>query len=173
MRNNISVPSFFRTQPVLDGKVQHGCRVFRGVSRFACAAVLLVLLGGCDFVYDLFGMPNTKKEEGQAVAEAKAIGGACRQSGRSLEDCYVLNPEAHKADVYQGWKEMNDYMLANGLEIVPSKLSQPVEESAFHPLTIIPSAGQATEPDAAVSVNIPAESITIVPQTQGGANVPK
>lgn len=87
--------------------------------------LLLLALSGCEPVATLLDLPDPKKEAELAEAEGKAIGGACRQSGRPLEDCYQLNPKAKKAAIYSGWREMNDYMMQNNLETVPSQLSQP------------------------------------------------
>lgn len=85
------------------------------------------LLGGCDQFKELLDLPNTEKDEAAAEAEAGAIGSACRQAGRSLEDCYLLNPDSRKSSVFTGWKEMNDYMQSNELPVVPSKMLQPGE----------------------------------------------
>lgn len=96
---------------------------------FKTRLLLLVfpLLTGCEFLYELLEIPDPKKEAAAIEAEGKAIGGACRHAGRSLEDCYVLNPAAQKAAVFTGWREMNDYMLLNNMAEVPSKLPQPGE----------------------------------------------
>ncbi len=88
---------------------------------------LFPLLAGCDFLYDLLEIPDPQKEAVAREAEGRAIGSACRHSGRSLEDCYQLNPAAQKAAIFEGWREMNDYMLMNEMEIVPSKIPQPGE----------------------------------------------
>ncbi|WP_211243484.1 hypothetical protein [Chitiniphilus eburneus] len=61
----------------------------------------------------------------------KAIGAACRHSGRALEDCYRRNPRVAKADIFDGWKEMNEYMQQKKLDIVPpppDPVVQPREE---------------------------------------------
>ncbi len=77
-----------------------------------CAAVT----GGCEQL----GIPDPAKVSGQAEAEGKAIGSACRHAGRAIEDCYTLNITASKAAVFAGWKEMNDYMAENKItEVVP------------------------------------------------------
>lgn len=90
--------------------------------------LLFPLLGGCDQFRDLLDLPpDPEKQAAAAEQEARAIGGACRQAGRSLEDCYMLNSEASKALIFAGWKEMNDYMQANELEVVPSKILHPGE----------------------------------------------
>lgn len=73
-----------------------------------------LLLAGCDQVKERAGFPDPVRME----AEGKAIGGACRHAGRGLEDCYRLNPEAPKAAVYAGWKEMNEYMGKNNMAAV-------------------------------------------------------
>ncbi len=88
--------------------------------------LLLPLLGGCEQIGELLDLPDPKKEAAHAEAEGRAIGGACRHAGRSLEDCYALNASAQKAWVFAGWKDMNDYMMANKIEVVPSKLPQTV-----------------------------------------------
>lgn len=84
--------------------------------------LLMTLLAGCEQVSDLLELPDPRKDEAKAVAEGKAIGGACRHSGRSLEDCYVLNAKSQKAAIFAGWREMNDYMMQNGMTTVPSQL---------------------------------------------------
>jgi len=83
---------------------------------------LLPALGGCDMLADLLELPNPAREAAAKEAEGRAIGGACRHSGRSLEDCYTLNTAADKAAVFAGWRDMNDYMMEHKLDIVPSKL---------------------------------------------------
>ena len=86
-------------------------------------AVLLLasLLAGCDPLYELLELPNPK-EDAQKESDARAIGAACRYSGRSLEDCYTLNPDYSKTEIYVGWREMNGYMTENEIEPVPSLL---------------------------------------------------
>lgn len=84
--------------------------------------VLLPLLAGCEQVASQLGLPDPQKEAAALEAEGKAIGSACRHSGRALEDCYVLNPSALKAAVFAGWRDMNDYMTQNKLDVVPSQL---------------------------------------------------
>lgn len=74
----------------------------------ACAA----LLSGCDQL----GIEDPAKVAAAKEAEGKAIGGACRNALRAIEDCYALNPKAQKAAVYDGWREMDEYMRENKLE---------------------------------------------------------
>jgi len=78
--------------------------------------VVLPLLSACDRLADTLEMPNPARE----AADAEAIGSACRQTGRSIEDCYALNPDSRKADIFSGWKSMNEYMMERNLKDVPS-----------------------------------------------------
>ena len=75
---------------------------------------LAVALGGCEIP----GMDDSEKIAAAKEAEGKAIGGACRHSGRALEDCYVMNPKALKAAVYTGWRDMDAYMRENKIDAV-------------------------------------------------------
>lgn len=83
---------------------------------------LLPVLSGCDMLADLLELPNPARQAAAKEAEGRAIGGACRHAGRSLEDCFTLNTAADKAAVFAGWRDMNDYMMEHKLDIVPSKL---------------------------------------------------
>lgn len=85
---------------------------------------LILLLSGCDQLKERAGIHDPVKME----AEGKAIGGACRHAGRGLEDCYRLNPQADKAAIYAGWKEMNEYMAKNNMLAVEPTI--PVEPPA-------------------------------------------
>jgi len=58
---------------------------------------------------------NAKKE-----AEARAIGSACRYAIRGIEDCFATNNKAGKAAVFEGWKEMDQYMRDNQLVGMPA-----------------------------------------------------
>lgn len=79
----------------------------------------LLTLAGCDQL----GIESATQMAERKTAEGKAIGGACRQGGRGIEDCYVLNKKADKAAVYAGWREMDDYMRENKLEAMEPTLS--------------------------------------------------
>lgn len=74
------------------------------------AVICLTLLTACEQL----GLDDTRAVE----AEGKAVGAACRHAGRALEDCYQFNPKAPKAAVFAGWKEMNDYMTEQKLEVI-------------------------------------------------------
>ena len=96
------------------------------IARLLLLAMALTL-GGCDLINTLMADPKAA----QRVADSKAIGSACRYGLRSIEDCYALNEKASKAYMFEGWKEMDQYMRENKIDGVVSKAekpSQPVEE---------------------------------------------
>jgi hypothetical protein len=90
-------------------------------------ALLLIaplLLAACDQL----GIETPLIMEQKRVAEGKALGGSCRQSGRALEDCYQINPKFPKAAIFDGWKDMDSYMRDNKLEnIAPEFPMKPPE----------------------------------------------
>lgn len=81
-----------------------------------------VLLGACDQISQELGLDAAQRKEMKADAEGKAVGSACRQSGRAIEDCYSLYRWLPKASIFSGWREMNDYMQANNISVVEPKL---------------------------------------------------
>ena len=86
----------------------------------ACVGLsALVLLCGCDRL----GISDPVKDAANKEADARATGSACRHAGRAIEDCYAINPDASRAAVYAGWKEMNDYMRENKIEVVKPELA--------------------------------------------------
>ncbi|AWI81837.1 MAG: hypothetical protein CVU19_13145 [Betaproteobacteria bacterium HGW-Betaproteobacteria-13] len=115
--------------------------------RFLILLALIPLTTGCDQLIELLELPNPAKEAALAEAEGQAIGSACRHAGRSLEDCYILNPSAQKAAVFAGWRSMNDYMMENKLEVVPSQL-QTKATTAPEPAAAAPAGTPASAPPA-------------------------
>jgi hypothetical protein len=83
--------------------------------------LLLAPLSGCD----VLGIETATVVAAKREAEGKAIGGACRHAGRAIEDCYTLNRKADKGAVFNGWREMNDYMRENKIEEVAPNLPPP------------------------------------------------
>lgn len=79
---------------------------------------LLLLLVACEQL----GIPDPAKDAAAKEADGRAIGAACRHAGRALEDCYTLNPGGHKAAIFAGWRDMNDYMAENKIEVVKPDL---------------------------------------------------
>jgi hypothetical protein len=96
------------------------------LTRQILAVSLAVLLGGCE----LLGMEDPLKIAAAKEAEGKAVGGACRHSGRALEDCYLMNGKALKSAIYAGWRDMDAYMRENKIEdIVPDLVDAPGAKS--------------------------------------------
>lgn len=85
-----------------------------------------LLLAGCEQL----GIEDPAKIEAAREAEGRAVGGACRHSGRSLEDCYKLNAKASKAAIYAGWRDMDAYMRENNIAVVPSGNATPKKAPA-------------------------------------------
>lgn len=87
----------------------------------------LLLLTGCDQLKDRLGLDDMARQE----ADGKAVGAACRNAGQGLEDCYRLNPDTGKAAIYAGWKEMNEYMIKNNMQIIPPMSTRKTESAAM------------------------------------------
>ena len=79
--------------------------------RLLLIPALALLLAACD-IPGLGPDPRIAMRE----AEGKAIGGACRYAIRGIEECYQLNPKALKTAVFEGWREMDQYMRENKIE---------------------------------------------------------
>lgn len=88
--------------------------------------ILAILgLGACDQVGQKLGLEDPAKKEAKTEQEAKAVGSACRQSGRAIEDCYAIYSWLPKAGIYTGWREMDEYMRENKLETIAPQLPPP------------------------------------------------
>lgn len=97
---------------------------------FATLTALAVFLAGCEIP----GMGDDPRIAEAKEADGKAIGGACRHSGRALEDCYVMNPKAVKAAVYAGWRDMDAYMRENNIKaVVPDLVDAPTSGQEAKP----------------------------------------
>ena len=86
---------------------------------------LAASLPACDVVQQQLGIENPSVKAEQADAEGRAVGGACRQSGRAIEDCYSIYAWLPKASIYEGWRDMDTYMRENKLETIPPQLPPP------------------------------------------------
>lgn len=87
--------------------------------------VALLGLSACEQVNQKLGLEDPAKKEAKAEQEAKAVGSACRQSGRAIEDCYSIYGWLPKAGIYAGWREMDEYMRENKLETIAPQLPPP------------------------------------------------
>jgi len=90
------------------------------LSKRLLIVVTALLLSACDML-GLGPDPRIAQKE----AESKAIGGACRQGLRSIEDCHALNKGMNKAAIYAGWLEMDAYMRENKIEGAKSEITPP------------------------------------------------
>ena len=88
-------------------------------------------LAGCDAL----GLPNPEKQAAAREADGKAVGAACRHAGRAIEDCYAIYRKADRSAVFAGWRDMNDYMRENKIEVVEPQIAAQAAQ-----------AGQATAP---------------------------
>ena len=86
---------------------------------------VLLSLPGCDMVQQKLGIEDPAAKAAKADAEGRAVGGACRQSGRAIEDCYSIYSWLPKASIYEGWRDMDAYMRDNKLETVEPQLPPP------------------------------------------------
>ena len=84
--------------------------------------MLLASITGCDMIQQQMGIEDPVAKAAKAGAEGKAVGGACRQSGRAIEDCYSIYSWLSKAPIYEGWRDMDTYMRDNKLETVEPQL---------------------------------------------------
>lgn len=84
----------------------------------ACA----ITLAGCEVVQQELGIEDPTAKAAKSDAEGKAVGGACRQSGRAIEDCYAIYSWLPKASIYDGWRDMDSYMRENKMETVEPQL---------------------------------------------------
>ena len=90
------------------------------MSRRLLILIVAMLLSACDML-GLGPDPRIAQKE----ADAKAIGAACRNGLRSIEDCYALNKGVNKAAIYAGWLEMDAYMRENKLEGQRDEIAPP------------------------------------------------
>ncbi len=85
-------------------------------------AMLMLGISGCDMIKQKMGFEDPVEKAARAEADGKAVGGACRQSGRAIEDCYSIYSWLPKSAVYEGWRDMDAYMRDNKLETVEPQL---------------------------------------------------
>ena len=99
--------------------------------RYALAASFFLLgLSGCDLIQQKLGIEDPAAKATKLDAEGRAVGGACRQSGRAIEDCYAIYSWLPKASIYEGWRDMDAYMRDNKLETVEPQLPPPAPPGA-------------------------------------------
>ena len=92
------------------------------LSALTAIAALMLGLSGCDMIKQQMGIEDPLAKAARAEADGKAVGGACRQSGRAIEDCYSIYSWLPKSAVYEGWRDMDAYMRDNKLETIEPQL---------------------------------------------------
>lgn len=93
---------------------------------------------------DLLGLNDDARIAAAREAEGKAVGAACRYSGRALEECYGMNPKTSKAAIFAGWRDMDGYMRENNIRIVsPESTEEPEPAKAVEQA---PKAAEALPP---------------------------
>jgi hypothetical protein len=95
------------------------------LNRAFLLAFALLALTGCDQVAGKLGLENPAQKEAKNDAEGRAVGSACRHSGRAIEDCYAIYGWLPKSSIYAGWREMDEYMRDNKLETIAPQLPPP------------------------------------------------
>lgn len=122
---------------------------------------ILMLLGTTGILSscDLSQIPGLDKRLN--IEDSKAIGAACRHSGRALEDCFTLNPLALQSGVFEGWRDMNDYMVANKIETVEPQ----IQSSNYKPGAKEDTGHGASEP-------APPAGVSVRPGSAAGAWTP-
>jgi hypothetical protein len=113
-------------------------------ARLVLIAAVLPLLAACEQL----GIETPAQIEQKRIAEGKAMGGACRQAGRALEDCYQINPKAIKAAIFEGWREMDAYMRENKLEEIKPEFPLAPPASKKKPLDSESTESKAEKGDA-------------------------
>lgn len=143
---------------------------------YGLALVFLTpLLAGCDQL----GLETPAAELAREEAEGKAVGGACRQAGRALEDCYQINPRAPKAAIFTGWRDMDGYMRENKIEEVKPSFPMKPPPRKGRPLEAVEEVDEAEDKKPAAKGDAaggkdekaaeakPAEAVPVVPIKRG------
>lgn len=119
--------------------MQASFRTFHSPLGWATVTLTLAL-SGCD----MLGIETASQESARKLAEGKAIGSACRHAVRSIEDCYRNNPKAGKSAVFEGWREMDEYMRENKIEGMP--FEKPVTGGMITEIETHSTGGKAATP---------------------------
>ena len=136
----------------------HTRTILKGV-----ALAVVVMLAGCDQI----GIETPAKAQERALAEAKAIGSACRHAMRAIEDCYTLNPKADKSAVHGGWREMDEYMRENKLDGIAPVVPRPPPEPPSKPKKAAPKPSAAEDGEEVVEDGEAAASEAEEPAAKG------
>lgn len=151
------LPAFADTNSVMSANTATSRSHHRSrLPMLALALPLLLSLAGCD-IPGLGPDPRIAQRD----AEARAVGGACRYALRGIEDCYRLNDKASKAQVFAGWKDMDQYMRDNKVNGIPANLAQASPPS--------PTAASGAEADTEASIDQASEKLIAGSRTRRSA----
>ena len=95
------------------------------MKKLLLALPIVFSLTACDQIQRQVLGEDPAAKVARQEAEGKAVGGACRHSGRAIEDCYAIYHWLAKAAVFSGWQEMDAYMRTNKIEEVEPQLPPP------------------------------------------------
>jgi len=110
------------------------------MKRLLLALPLVFSLTACDQIQRQVLGEDPAAKAAKQEAEGKAVGGACRHSGRAIEDCYAIYYWLQKAAIFAGWQEMDAYMRTNKIEEVEPQLPPPEPPGARRPAKTEPAA---------------------------------
>ena len=121
------------------------------MKKLLIALPLTVALTACDIVQQELGIEDPNAKAAKVEAEGKAVGGACRHSGRAIEDCYAIYYWLPKAPVFAGWQEMDSYMRTNKIETIDPILPPPAAPGTRRKAAEIPASDKSADKTDAAS----------------------
>jgi len=104
----------------------------------------LLLLSGCE----MLGLETPGMVTQRQAAEARAVGAACRHAVRSIEDCFASNPRMSRAEIFEGWREMDQHMRDNDIPGMPQQPAAPAAAPTEQVLPVSPATPAAPRPAA-------------------------
>ncbi|BAO81259.1 uncharacterized protein conserved in bacteria [Serpentinimonas raichei] len=104
-----------------------------------------LLLSGCD----MLGLETPGMVTQRQAAEARAVGAACRHAVRSIEDCFASNPRLSRAEMFEGWREMDQHMRDNDIQGMPQQPAPAAAAPTEQLLPVSPAGGVAPAPAGA------------------------
>lgn len=119
------------------------------MKKFLLALPLIFSLTACDQIQRQVLGEDPAAKTARQEAEGKAVGGACRHSGRAIEDCYAIYHWLQKAAIFAGWQEMDAYMRTNKIEEVEPQLPPPEPPGSRRVAKVEPPAEKAEKTDKA------------------------
>lgn len=100
------------------------------LKRLLIALPLVFSLAACDQLQQKLLGEDPAVKAAKQEGEGKAVGAACRQSGRAIEDCYAIYHWLPKAAIFSGWQDMDAYMRSNKIDTVEPQLPPPLAPGA-------------------------------------------